>query len=249
MGARRVVPLILCLWLVGCGDSPPSTSPTSRAATVTGSPPLTLTPTAAPVAPTARPNATPKPVPMPPLTWTKPERAIRDGIRADVRPSCTPRRQALPVGTIAAVECQPGRDPVSRVGFYLFADAAGALDVYLTRVRSEGLALGAGDDSGSEGPTHCGDAYSDDDTIHCRDREAFFVNADGYANYRVVRGRLYIGALGTNGDIYPLNEWAWRGSEPVITDPEPMDLGGVPSYQTLWCDGKRPKPKLPLCLA
>jgi len=186
---------------------------------------------------------------MSPLTWTKPERAIRDGIRADVRRGCTPRRQTLPVGTIAAVECQPGRDPVSRVGFYLFADAGDALAAYLARVRAEGLSLGADDASGSEGATHCDDVYADDDTIHCRDREAFFVNADGYANYRVVRGRLYIGALGTNGDVYRLNEWAWRGSEPVITGESRTDLGGVPSYQTLWCDGKRPKAKLPLCLS
>jgi hypothetical protein len=242
------VSLILCLGLVGCGDSPPSASPTSQAAIATGSLPLTFTPSATPVVPPARAKTTPKPVPTPPPTWTKLERAIRDGIRADLRASCAPRRQTLPPGTIAAVDCQPGRDPVSRVGFYLFADAADALDVYLTRVRAEGLALGSEEDSGSEGATHCNDVYPDDDTIHCRDREAFFVNADGYANYRVVRGRLYIGALGTNGDIYPLNEWAWRGSEPVITGQDRMDLGGVPSYQTLWCDGKRPKPKLPLCV-
>ena len=247
MGARRVLPLILSLGLVGCGGTAPSASPNQQAVVATASPALTLTPTATPVAPTARP--TPTPTPMPPPTWTKRERAIRDGIRADVRVGCEPRRHDLPPRTIAAVECQPGKDPVSRVGFYLFASAGDALDVYLARIRAEGVALGTNPDDGpdSEGSTTCADNYAPDDIVHCRDREAFFVNSDGYANYRVVIGRLYIGALGTNRDLYDLNEWAWRGSEGDPGDVPPGDMGMVPSYQTLWCAGGRPSAKLPLC--
>jgi hypothetical protein len=248
MGARRVLSLILCLGLAGCSGSAPSANPTSQAAIATASAALTPTPTPIETPVTPTPKATLKPPP----TWTTRERAIRDAIRGDVRVGCAPRRHDLPRGTIAAVECQPGKDSVSRVGFYLFASASGALDVYLGRVRAEGLALDSDTGPGWEGATQCDGniepaAYPDGDTIHCRDREALFVNSDGYSNYRVVIGRLYIGALGTNRDIYALNEWAWRGSGQKSTDQLHGDTGGVPSFQTLWCDGARPKAKGALC--
>ena len=249
MGARRVLPLILCIGLVGCGGTPMSADPIRQAAVATAAPALTLTPT-----PTATPTPTlaPKQTSKAPPAWTKQERAIRDAIRADVAVGCAPRHRDLPPGTIAAVECEPGNAPASRVGFYLFAKAGDALDVYLARVRAEGLTLDSDTGPGWEGATYCKGniepaAFAEGDTLHCPDREAIFVNSDGYANYRVVRGRLYIGALGTSRDIHDLNDWAWKGSDEGIEDPVPGDTGGVPFYQTLWCDGARPKSKLPLC--
>jgi hypothetical protein len=248
MCARRVLALILGLGLVGCGGSTPSASPTGQAAIATASPGLTVTPM--PMATPVRPTPTPKLTPPPPPTWTKRERAIRDAIRADIAVGCAPRRHDLPPGTIAAVECEPGKAPASRVGFFLFATADEALDVYLARVRAEALTLDSDTGPSGEAATYCDGnvepaAYPDGDTLHCRDREALFVNSDGYANYRVVRGRLYIGALGTNRDIHDLNEWAWRGSGSETGIPGEMDA--VPSFQTLWCDGARPRDKGALC--
>ena len=227
------------------GNTPPA-SQTNQAAAMSAAPTESAAPAAAMPSttlstPTPREPAVSTPKASP--TWSKRERAILEGIRDDVRVGCAPRLEDLPPGTIAAVECRAGTPPVSRVGFYLFATAGDALDVYLKRVRAEGLALGADTSSGREGATNCdGDiepaAYAVDDTLHCPDREAFFLNSDGYANYRVVRGNLYIGALGTNSDIEDLNDWAWAGSEGE--GEAPGEMGMVPSFQTLWCGGAPP---------
>ena len=241
MGARTVLSLILCLGLVACGGGAPSTSPTPRAAVATASPAPTLTPT--PIATTVPATPTPTPTSTPPPTWTKRERAIRNAIRDDARVDCAPRRHDLPPGTIAAVECRPGMRLVSQVGFYLFATNDEAFDVYRKRIRDQGLRLEEVSGSGWEGPRgECAAEYEgghEEVTLACRDRQATFVNSSGFANYRAVAGRLYVGVLGTNGNVDALAAWA-RGVE------EP-DTGTIPG-QNLWCDGGAPAARLPLCL-
>ena len=254
MGARRVLPLILCLGLVGCGGNTLSPSPTSRAVIATAVPTLTLTPTATPLgptptplAPTSTPKATAlptlKPTPKPPPTWTKAERAIRDAIRADIRVACAPRRLDLPPRTIAAVECRPGKDPVSSVGFYLFAKGLDALDVYMTRIYDAGLVPDSDLARGWEHLTYFCNRDKIATTLDCRNREAAFGNREGYANYRTVRGRMYIGVLGTGNDLANLVEWAWAGSGAE-------GAGGairLPAFQTLWCGGSAPSATGALC--
>ena len=109
---------------------------------------------------------------------------------------CAPRRHDLPPGTVAAVECRPGVALVSRVGFYLFASPDDAFAVYLDRVKEQGLALNT--EQGRRGWERAMYICSDD---KCAERDAGFVNSDGYANYRSVMGAMYIGVLGTRDDI------------------------------------------------
>jgi hypothetical protein len=254
MRARSVVSLILCIPIAGCMGTTPPASPTKQAEAMSAAPTRSLPvagalPSATHSTPSPREPAVPTPAASP--IWSKGERAILDGIRDDVRVRCTPSVEDLPPGTVAAVECRPGTTAVSRVGFYLFATPGDALDVYLNRVRAERVALGVDTGSGWEGATHCdGDiepaAYAADDTLHCQHREAFFLNSDGYANYRVVRGNLYIGALGTNSRMEELRDWAWAGSEGEGVAAE-GDLGMVPSFQTVWCGGASPRDTGALC--
>jgi hypothetical protein len=246
MGARRFLLLLLCIGLLGCGGTTASARPTSQAVIATASPVVTLTPNplVTPVAPTPSPRAkaTPKPTP----TWTELERAIFDAIRYDAQVDCAPRRRDNPRGTIAAVECRPGKAPVSRVAFYLFATAGDAFHVYTQRIQDAGLELVFSDPVGWEHAVAGGacdpaeveaeEGESGTDAGTCPDREAAFLNSDGYANYRAVNGRIYIGALGTNSDINALAGWAHLDGRTSGHDME-----------TLWCTGSRPAAGLPLC--
>jgi hypothetical protein len=193
---------------------------------------------------------------IPTATWTKLEGAILDGIRADVRVRCAARRHDLPSGAIAAVECQPGPALASRVGFYLFASRPDAVEVYRERVIAEGLgfdmdhpdprfpALAIPEWEHPTGP--CARDWMHIIPVDCLDRELAFANGEGYANYRVVTGRIYIDVLGTQSDIDALRLWAWAGSS-TETYSVPADTGRVPFYQTLWCGGDRPADAVPLC--
>jgi hypothetical protein len=149
--------------------------------------------------------------------------------------ACAPRRHDLPPGTIAAVECQPGKPPVSRVGFYLFATRDDADAVYIRRIYDAGLEL-EGDIPGRGWDQAVGTCAiqnkGDSELLNCRDREAAFVNSDGYANYRAVRGRMYIGVLGARRDIEKLYYWARTGGGQA--------QGVFPDVQTLWCEGAAP---------
>jgi hypothetical protein len=237
MSVRRVLALAVCLGLAACGGATPSASPTPQAAMAMPSPDRTLTPT-----PMTTPvSVTPKPKPSPKLTWSKTERSILKGVRSDIAVGCAPRRDDLPPRTIAAVECRPNKRPASRVGFYLFASAHDAYEVYIERILDAGLDLFWSDPTGWEHPIrgelHGGCATEDEDT--CQEREATYRNDEGYANYRAVIGRLYVGVLGTRGDSEELVNWTRDDGHGVDTTPD---------FQTLWCFGERPDAQLPLCV-
>jgi hypothetical protein len=95
MGARRVLALILCLGLVGCGSSTPSTSPTGQAAIATASPGLTLTPTATPVAPTTRPAAKPTSKPPVGLSVGSIATVVTDDLRVRSKPEVSDASKKL----------------------------------------------------------------------------------------------------------------------------------------------------------
>jgi hypothetical protein len=146
---------------------------------------------------------------------------------------CGPRHHDLPPGTVAAVECRPAVELVSRVGFYLFASPDDAFAVYLDRVKEQGLALNT--ERGRRGWERAMYTCSDEQ-VECAERDAGFVNSDGYANYRSVMGAMYIGVLGTRDDIEDLRGWAWESREECPPGP---DTCPVPESPSLYCDGSR----------
>jgi hypothetical protein len=204
-------------------SAPPSAAP-SRVETP-ASPAEAPAPRTSPVA-TSRPAASSTPV-----AWTELERVIRDNMRDDAAVGCAPRRHDLPPGTVAAVECRPGVAPVSRVGFYLFASPEDARDVYIDRVKEQGLALNT--EQGRRGWERAGYICSEAE-VECAERDAGFVNSDGYANYRAVMGAMYIGVLGTRDDIEDLRGWAWESTQECPPGP---DTCPVPESPSLYCDG------------
>jgi hypothetical protein len=237
--------------VLGCGTAPiaPSAAPaavipTHGAAAPLVSPsasPTTTSPTPAPTsAPTTKPKATP--IVKPTATWTELERDIWDAIRDDARVACAPRHNDLPPRTIAAVECQPGKASVSQVAFYLFAKPDDAFQVYSRRIEEAGMELLWSDPLGwEESPSpECQSGEVVQTT--CRDRQAEFLNKEGYANYRAVIGRMYIGVLGTNPDMDAQAKWAWGQK-----DESGQDDAGPRLFQTLWCEGQAPEPDSPIC--
>lgn len=171
-----------------------------------------------------------------PLEWSELEQTILDGLREDAAVRCAPRRENLPPETIAAVECRPKVAPVSRVGFYYFESWDQASAAYMTRIREEGLSL----DERVRASRYerrmwdCDeDEYVSIQPDPCEQfREAGFINASGYANYRAVFDRLYIGILGTNDDVGALRDWAWSSEH--WPEPPPGEMGAVPMVPTVY---------------
>ncbi len=114
-----------------------------------------------------------------------------------------------------------------------FASPDDAFAVYIDRVKEQGLALNT--EQGRRGWERA--AYScSEEHVECGERDAGFVNSDGYANYRSVMGAIYIGVLGTRDDIEELRVWAWESREEC---PPAPDTCAVPESQSLYCDGSR----------
>ena len=209
----------------------------------------TLSPRPSSGAPSAEPaTATEAPIPVETpetiptataVSWSELEVAIRDGIRGDAAVDCDPRRHDLPKDTIAAVECRPSEAPIARVGIYLFRSPEQAFAAYLNRIRDEGLTYNRRESERRW--ESCWDELEEErEQLDCRTRHAGFVNSDGYGNYRAVMGAIYIGVLGTNGDVEGLYSWSWSdyGME--------QDCGGdtcaVPEAPTLYSGELLPEP-------
>jgi len=126
MGARRVLPLIVCIGLVGCGGSTPKTSPTGQAALATASPALTVTPTPTPVVATPRPTPKPTPtaIPLPPkptgVKFNTRARERSGGRYGDITQTVTwrtPRSKGVEIRVYGVTKCiaEP-RDPAPGTG-------------------------------------------------------------------------------------------------------------------------------------
>lgn len=228
--ARAAMLFGILIPIAACADAVPSGPPSAA-------PSLVETPAspAQPIAPSTSPVATSPPAASAtPVAWTELERTIRAGIREDAAEGCVPRRHELPPGTIAAVECRPGDAAVARVGFYLFASPDQAFDHYRNRIRDERLTYNDDDDSrfGSRWERCWYDfGEGEQKQLDCRQRDAGFVNSEGYANYRAIDGALYIGVLGNNADVADLYDWSARLDS---GDPPPGEMAPVPNEPTLY---------------
>ncbi len=95
MGAWRILSLILCLGLVGCGSNTQSASPGSQAVTATASPAVTLTPTPSATPPTPTPKANPTPKPPPEIAIGSMASVVTDGLRVRSRPEVSDASKKL----------------------------------------------------------------------------------------------------------------------------------------------------------
>src|SRR5690242_16336122 len=95
MRPRRILLLIVCLELVGCGSNAQSPAPTGVAAIATASPALTLTPTpiATPLAATPVPQSSPNASPQ--LKLGSVATVVTDGLRVRSQPEVSDASEKL----------------------------------------------------------------------------------------------------------------------------------------------------------
>jgi hypothetical protein len=226
--------LLAALILTACGAPAPAPSqpavvpsapPASPAPSVpadpatpqpSGQPAVTPAPTARP---TARPTTQPTPRPTEP-SFSRAEQYLIDGIMRG-EGDCSPVRSGLPDRAVAGIDCDLIGSPVARVGYYLFKNEGDMLDVYIARMRAEGIALESGGCWEGEGEASYipwGDDGISPYRVGC------FVNDEGYANFRATLpgSHVYVGLLGRTENMEALHEWAFYGNQ------------DTPSHPTLW---------------
>jgi hypothetical protein len=220
---------------IAAGPSP-TASPAADSPTATLAPAATASPTGNPPAATQRPvrsqlAETPAP---PDSSLSEFEASLRSFLREDAGVDCAARREGLPPGATAGIECTPGTEPwpdegwdevpygvAERVGAYMFPGAAEAALAYLERMTEAGVPLRQdGCSDGREGDTSYvpgdGERGTGEDhwVVEYRgeffnaDRLGCFVNENGVANVRVTcSDGVYVGVLGRDADVSMLYEW------------------------------------------
>lgn len=223
--SRLVLPaaLVAMIAIAACTATPidPSPSapanPASPSAPPSALPPPSASPITSPPPTVAPPPATPAPSAR---DFTADERYLLDGVRRGAV-DCEPVAGSddLPENAIAGIECASPDPAVSRIGFYLFENEADMLDAYIARMTAEGIELNSGSCREGEGEN----AYTPGEGL-VPDRNGCFINDEGFANYRIASGRVYIGILGRSADMRALEDFAWFGNQ---------DVPGTP---TLWAE-------------
>jgi hypothetical protein len=216
------VALVVAVMAAGCGISPSSPSPRSPAPSPgdSSNAPEPNTPSPSPEF-----TASPQPTESPTSSATvlsADERFLLAGIRKDAKVNCLPRRADLPLRATAGVECSLRTAGIERAGFYLFPSSKSLLATYLERMAAEGVKLNTG--TCYEGESESNYIPGDNDAEIIPERHGCFVNQYGVANYRatIPGGPVYVGLLGTSGNIRALQDFAWKGSQ---------DTPGAP---TIW---------------
>jgi hypothetical protein len=158
--------------------------------------------------------------------WTEEELAILSGIRFDIRAGqCSPRREDLPEGAVAGVECLVGSGLVDRVGYYRIYGPT-LVETYLARLAEYGVRPDSAHSEAGEVPIDCyrgvpseSGFYQPGGAAGPPNRQGCFINENGYANLRAVwtRDSIYIGVLGNNADLPALMDWAWQDTSPYGT--------------------------------
>jgi hypothetical protein len=228
---------LLALLLAACGSAAGSPAPTD--APNTPVPSLDAPSPSAPPSPLAPAEPSDGPAePSPVIELSDVEQQLLERIRPDARERCAPRREDLPDGATAGVECQPAEGVAARVGMYQFATDQDAARAYFARFADEGVAARSGDcRAGIEGEGAwtpgddrgeiSGDAWDGveiDGVAYRVFRDGCFENADGVPNYRATCGNgLYVGVLGRTGDLRELVAWSWENAPDA-----PVNTPGAP---------------------
>jgi hypothetical protein len=210
----------LTIVLVACESTTTRTPDPSTGPTRT-----TLGPTPTIAGPTPTATVEPTPVPFPDFAsldvtstkqWSSGEIFLLGGFRGDGSAydrlaECRPRRDDLPEGATDGVECAVDGGAAERVGAYLFPDDATARRAYDTRLGAYGLDPDA--DGGCPfGTREAGEPGEPRPVAAC------FQNEFGIANLRVYwpGQSVVVGALGRDGSIDKLGDWARRSADGSI---------------------------------
>jgi heat shock protein HslJ len=161
-------------------------------------------------------------------TFSAAEKVLLEGIPADIRATCSPRRSANPAGTVAAVQCKPNAAVVRDMAYYLM-DGDDADAVFMERVNQAGKLGSKRCSKGKPAVTYwVGGGPT---------AELCYRNDDGRANLRFERlatackqlkvdGKtlktptFYVAVLGHDGNIKKLADWATndgKASPSVLT--------------------------------
>jgi hypothetical protein len=214
---KLVLASLLAVVAIGACSPAAAAPPLSPTPPSSPSPSPSAGPTPSDPAPTPRPQPTDQPQPVEPR-FTADEQYLIDGLLRGVI-GCEPVRAGLHGTAVAGIDCTSDDPAVARVGFYLFEDDEAMLEHYFARLAAEGVAPDAGDchDGAFEGPYFPGEGL-------VPERNACFINDQGYANYRVTLAgdHVYIGVLGRSDDAVALVDFAFRFNR---------DTPGIP---TLW---------------
>lgn len=167
--------------------------------------------------------------------FTQAEANLVLGLRADAQLRCAPKRDGIPEGLEAAVECVLENELVSLVLVYSFPTAEDAAQTYLDRLAEAGVAplTGSCSASGGDQPTHPGDDVSEAGApgtiaygghVLVTERFGCFLDEAGLANVRVTCGDgTYIAVLGSSSDLAALSGWAAQqaGGQPIAIPGDP----------------------------
>lgn len=213
--------LVTVLLLAACAAAPSVPSSGSpipvppSAPTVSDPPDASAAPSPSAPAQPASPAPSARPTPATSVVWKVEETYLRAGILRGAI-DCTPVRTGLPQGATGGIECGSDDPRVARLGFYIFDGDGEMLDAYYARMKAEGVALDSGSCAEGEGE---GAYVPGEDEI--ASRVGCFVNAEGYANYRITMpgDRVSIGILGRTANPVDLENFAWLGNQDVPGNP------------------------------
>jgi heat shock protein HslJ len=170
---------------------------------------------------TAAAKATPAPQP---ISFSKAERILLEGIPRRIASRCAPLRSSLPKGTQAAVACKPNSTAVSSLNYYLM-EGNDATDIWATTMSTFNVPRGIQSqcDEGikSSGVFGDGDGFQANGCYRTNQRaEVRFVDNATDCRKLKVGGRtlrgpaFYIALQGSGNDIERVFDWATKGVDP-----------------------------------
>jgi hypothetical protein len=211
--------------LAACGSAAPPPSSTDAASAGVPTARATVGSSTSPTSPPTAASANPTKGTL--ADWSTDELYLAAGIPDEIRDACEPTRPAELADAAAQLTCHPDEALVSSMGYYLFREDGDARKVYAERLAEYDVELNslAGSNDCENGtPSESAELPAADDVS--APRMGCFVNEFGVANLRLLTPpSVYIGVLGTSGDIAALDDWA-RGGQAT--------LGAIPRPAVLW---------------
>ena len=155
---------------------------------------------------------------------TPEETQLLSNVRLDLQSTCAPRRDGLPTGAIAAIECRPASDVVGLVGVTLFGTQDDLMRTYLATLAEREVQPRTNGgrclpDQPSEGAYTPGDEGPELSAT----RSVCFAREDGAVQYlATLPPFVLIELAGIVPDPEAVERFAWLGNQ------------GVPGSPTIW---------------
>lgn len=204
--------LVGVLALAACSPTgaPAQSAGTAQPSSLTAAPEESASPASSPSAAAASsPSASS-------VVATAEEQQLLSRVRLDLQTLCTPLRTDLPAKAVAAAECAPSSDVVSRATLYLFDTQKDLLSSYKARLAAHDVPMrtnGGRCEPGkaSEGGYVPGDGHAG---VVVVERGGCYLDAGGNAHYAAtVPPFVLIEVEGKVGDVEAVEHWAWLGNQ------------------------------------